>query len=147
MLKRLAIALVCFQAIGLAHSQAYDYIVVGAGYGGLVSADRLSEAGKNVLLIERGSPSYGETGGTYKPTWATSTNVRLCLSFNCGTFANGNIQFTKFDIPGLFETMFSDASQFWWCNDVSSMAGCVVGGGSTINGGCVKTAQSVAAVL
>ena len=31
----------------------YDYIIVGAGAGGLVVADRLSEAGKKVLLIER----------------------------------------------------------------------------------------------
>ncbi|KAG8688196.1 hypothetical protein FRC11_005887 [Ceratobasidium sp. 423] len=31
----------------------YDYIVVGAGASGIIVADRLSEAGKNVLLIER----------------------------------------------------------------------------------------------
>lgn len=32
---------------------AFDYIVIGAGPGGLVSADRLSQAGKKVLLIEQ----------------------------------------------------------------------------------------------
>jgi hypothetical protein len=31
----------------------YDYIVVGAGASGIIVADRLSEAGKKVLLIER----------------------------------------------------------------------------------------------
>jgi hypothetical protein len=62
----------------------YDYIVVGAGPGGIIAADRLSEAGKTVLLLERGGPSTGETGGTYQPTWLEGTN------------------FTKFDVPGLF---------------------------------------------
>jgi cellobiose dehydrogenase (acceptor) len=79
-------------------SPAYDYIVVGAGYGGIMSADRLSQAGKKVLLIERGGPSYGITGGTYQATWAKGTN------------------YTKFDIPGLFESEFNDNNQFWWCN-------------------------------
>lgn len=54
----------------------YDYIVVGAGAGGLVVADRLSETGKSVILLERGGPSTGETGGTYVPAWAKGTNVR-----------------------------------------------------------------------
>jgi cellobiose dehydrogenase (acceptor) len=31
----------------------YDYIVVGAGASGIIVADRLSEAGKKVILIER----------------------------------------------------------------------------------------------
>lgn len=53
----------------------YDYIVVGAGPGGIIAADRLSEAGKKVLLIERGGPSTGETGGTYTAPWAAGTNV------------------------------------------------------------------------
>lgn len=58
----------------------FDYIVVGAGPGGIITADRLSEAGKNVLLIERGGPSTGETGGTYTAPWAAGTNVGFHIS-------------------------------------------------------------------
>ncbi|KAG6878465.1 substrate-specific activator of APC-dependent proteolysis [Termitomyces sp. T159_Od127] len=92
----------------------YDYIVVGAGPGGLITADRLSEAGKKVLLLERGGPATWETGGTYGPTWAAGHNL------------------TKFDIPGLFETMFTDSNPFWWY--ITVFAGCLLGGGTTING-------------
>ena len=38
---------------------------MGAGPGGIITADRLSEAGKKVLLLERGGPSTKSTGGTY----------------------------------------------------------------------------------
>lgn len=58
-----------------AAAQSWDYIVVGAGYGGIISADRLTEAGKSVLLIDRGGPSYAETGGRHIPPWANGTNV------------------------------------------------------------------------
>lgn len=54
----------------------YDYIIVGAGPGGIIAADRISQAGKKVLLLERGGPSTGETGGTYVPEWAAGTSVR-----------------------------------------------------------------------
>ena len=47
----------------------YDYIVVGAGPGGIIAADRLSETGKKVLLLERGGPSTAQTGGTYVAPW------------------------------------------------------------------------------
>ncbi|CAE6451933.1 unnamed protein product [Rhizoctonia solani] len=70
----------------------YDYIVVGAGPSGIIAADRLSEAGKKVLLIER------------------------------------------FDIPGLYESIFSAASPYWWCDDVKAGAACLMGGGAAVNG-------------
>lgn len=48
----------------------------GAGPAGLVMADRLSEAGKSVLLIERGGPSTKNTGGTREvPGWLNTTGV------------------------------------------------------------------------
>ncbi|KAJ7732622.1 hypothetical protein B0H14DRAFT_520117 [Mycena olivaceomarginata] len=96
---------------------AYDYIIVGGGPGGIIAADRLSEAGKKVLLLERGGPSTAQTGGTYTPSWGIPTNL------------------TKFDIPGAFETFFGDANQYWWCNDISVWAGCLIGGGGSINAG------------
>ncbi|KZS87660.1 cellobiose dehydrogenase [Sistotremastrum niveocremeum HHB9708] len=93
----------------------YDYIVVGGGPGGLVAADRLTQNGKNVLLLERGGPSTAETGGNDAPPWAPSS-------------------LTRFDIPGEFQAMFS-GNTYWFCRDVASFAGCLIGGGTSINGG------------
>jgi hypothetical protein len=35
---------------------------------------------------------------------------------------------TKFDVPGLFESMFTDPKEFWWCKDINVFAGCLLGG-------------------
>lgn len=44
-------------------------------------ADRLSQAGKKVILLERGGPSTGETGGTDVPPWANGTDVSSITIF------------------------------------------------------------------
>ncbi|KAH7102802.1 cellobiose dehydrogenase, partial [Auriculariales sp. MPI-PUGE-AT-0066] len=92
----------------------YDYIVVGAGAGGIIVADRLSAAGKKVILLERGGPSFSITGGTDIPPW-------------------GNADDTRFDVPGLFEGMFGGNNIYWWCKDVNYFAGCLIGGGTAVN--------------
>ncbi|ETW75429.1 cellobiose dehydrogenase 1 [Heterobasidion irregulare TC 32-1] len=94
----------------------YDYIIVGAGPGGIIAADRISQAGKKVLLLERGGPSTAETGGTYDAPWTQTANL------------------TKFDVPGLFESMFTDSNPWYWCKDVTVFAGCLLGGGTSVNG-------------
>ncbi|KAJ2998041.1 hypothetical protein NUW58_g451 [Xylaria curta] len=94
----------------------YDYIVVGAGAGGIPIADKLSEAGKKVLLIEKGPPSSGRWGGTIGPTWTKGTNL------------------TRFDVPGLCNEIWEDSAGIS-CTDTDQMAGCVLGGGTAINAG------------
>ncbi|KAF5861547.1 hypothetical protein ETB97_012796 [Aspergillus alliaceus] len=94
----------------------YDYIVVGGGAGGIPVADRLSEAGHRVLLIEKGPPSSGRWGGTMKPEWLDGTNL------------------TRFDVPGLCNQIWVDSNGIA-CSDTDQMAGCVLGGGTAINAG------------
>ncbi|KAL5510993.1 hypothetical protein ACEPAG_3712 [Sanghuangporus baumii] len=101
----------------IASATPYDYIVVGSGAGGLVVSDRLSEQGKSVILLEQGGPSTSMTGGTDTPPWADGTDL------------------TRFDIPGEFQSMFgSSGPTYWFCKDITTFAGCLVGGGTSING-------------
>ncbi|KAI0206366.1 fungal cellulose binding domain-containing protein [Astrocystis sublimbata] len=97
-------------------SDTYDYIVVGAGAGGIPVADKLSEAGNKVLLIEKGPPSTGQWGGTLGPDWLDGTNL------------------TRFDVPGLCNEIWED-SEGISCTDTDVMAGCILGGGIAINAG------------
>jgi cellobiose dehydrogenase (acceptor) len=83
----------------------FDYIVVGGGAGGIPIADKLSEAGKSVLLIEKGPPSSGRWGGTLKPQWLVGTNL------------------TRFDVPGLCNEIWVDSAGIA-CTDTDQMAGC-----------------------
>lgn len=93
-------------------AQSYDYIIVGAGPPGMVAADKLTEAGLSVLLIERGPPSTGQWGGTKKPNWLDGTDL------------------TRFDVPGLEnEIWVSGGSTDIFCPDVGQPAGCQFGGG------------------
>lgn len=82
----------------------YDYIVIGSGAGGIPVADRLSEAGHSVLLVEKGPPSSGRWNGTMKPTWLEGTDL------------------TRFDVPGLFNQIWADPTGVA-CEDLDVMAG------------------------
>ncbi|KAI0133009.1 cellobiose dehydrogenase [Xylariales sp. AK1849] len=97
-------------------TDTYDYIVIGAGAGGIPIADKLSEAGNSVLLIEKGPPSSGRWGGDMKPEWLDDTNL------------------TRFDVPGLCNEIWVDSGGIA-CTDTDQMAGCVLGGGTAINAG------------
>ncbi|PHH55190.1 Cellobiose dehydrogenase [Ceratocystis fimbriata CBS 114723] len=97
-------------------SDTYDYIIVGAGAGGMPMADRLTEAGKSVLLIEKGPPSTAHWGGKMGPEWALENNL------------------TRFDVPGLCNQIWADSKGIA-CTDTDQMAGCLLGGGTAVNAG------------
>jgi len=85
-------------------NKTYDYIVIGSGAGGIPVADRLSEAGHSVLLVEKGPLSSGRWNGTMKPAWLEGTNL------------------TRFDVPGLFNQIWADPKGVA-CDDLDVMAG------------------------
>lgn len=93
-----------------------DFIVVGGGAGGLVAADRLSEGGKTVVLVERGPPATYEHGGKIIPKWLEGQEL------------------TRFDVPGLCNEIWVDSAGVA-CPDIGHMAGCVLGGGTAVNAG------------
>ncbi|KAJ7786863.1 hypothetical protein B0H14DRAFT_2630024 [Mycena olivaceomarginata] len=79
---------------------------------------RPSLAGRQVRAPARTRrPKHRQTGGTYQADWLKGTNL------------------TKFDVPGLFaESMFTDPKELWWCKDINVFAGCLLGGGGSVNG-------------
>ncbi|MBU4226072.1 MAG: NAD(P)-binding protein, partial [Chloroflexi bacterium] len=40
--------------------KTYDYVIIGSGFGGSVSAMRLTEKGYSVLVLERGKRFHDE---------------------------------------------------------------------------------------
>ncbi|CAN9140544.1 unnamed protein product [Alternaria alternata] len=98
----------------------WDVIVVGSGPAGIVTADRMSEAGKKTLLLEQGGPSYYVTGGRARPEWLNGTEL------------------SRVDVPGLYKSIFSNSGEgnLTCASDVvNAFQGCTVGGNSAINAG------------
>jgi cholesterol oxidase len=93
---------------------AYDVVVIGSGYGGGVTASRLSRAGQRVCVIERGREV---------PTGAFPTRLpelRRELQLNGGKMRSGSR-------TGLYD--------FRLGADIHVLVGCGLGGGSLINAG------------
>lgn len=80
--------------------KTYDYVIVGGGAGGLPMADRLTQAGKSVLLLEKGPASTGQWGGTLGPDWLEGTNL------------------TRFDVPGLCNQIWVDSGMCSCADDI-----------------------------
>jgi cholesterol oxidase len=91
---------------------AYDVVVVGSGYGGGVSASRLSRAGLKVCVIERGREFMT---GEFP---ARLPELRRELQINGGKMRSGRR-------TGLFD--------FRLGSDIHVLIGCGLGGGSLIN--------------
>lgn len=96
-------------------NQTWDYIVAGAGPAGIIAATRFAEAGHAVLLLERGMASFAAAGGKVPLSW--------------------NESLTPFDVPGLgFHVSQMTGTSSAFCNDIAGMGGCILGGGSAVNG-------------
>ncbi|KAH8759951.1 hypothetical protein F5883DRAFT_619315 [Diaporthe sp. PMI_573] len=91
----------------------YDVIVVGGGPSGIIAAERIAEAGSSVLLIERGPANTVALGSDAGLPW--------------------NDTLTPYDIPALGSSL-SALPGTKICSDTASMAGCLLGGSSSING-------------
>jgi cellobiose dehydrogenase (acceptor) len=95
-------------------NSTWDYIVVGGGTSGLVVSQRLAETGKSVLVLERGGPSFYSSGGDLVVPW--------------------NDTLTAYEVPGLFNSLPSFPGNDAYCSDTPEMAGCILGGGTAVNG-------------
>ena len=91
----------------------YDVIVAGGGTAGIIAAERIAEAGLSVLLIERGPANTVVLGSSEGLEW--------------------NNTLTPYDVPALGSSL-SAIPGTKICSDTASMAGCLLGGSSSING-------------
>ena len=94
--------------------EAYDVVVVGSGYGGGVTASRLSRAGQRVCVIERGREVPTGSFPSRLP------ELRRELQLNGGKLRTGSR-------TGLYD--------FRLGSDIHVLVGCGLGGGSLVNAG------------
>ena len=60
-------------------SQVYDYVIIGSGFGGSVSALRLIEKGYSVLVLEKGKTAFCGTPGSLMEELLERPIRGLCL--------------------------------------------------------------------
>ncbi|OKL64137.1 hypothetical protein UA08_00552 [Talaromyces atroroseus] len=107
-------ALIATATASTIQNGTYDYIVVGGGPAGIITAERFIEAGKKVLLLERGVGPTVATGDTQTLSW--------------------NDTLTAVDVPGLSASLGeTDVFSQDLCTDTAGTAACVLGGGVTVN--------------
>lgn len=94
-------------------NSTYDVIVVGGGTAGIIAAERIAESGASVLLLERGPANTVHLGSDAGLEW--------------------NNTLTPYDVPALGSSL-SAIPGTKVCSDTASMAGCLLGGSSSING-------------
>ncbi|KZM20736.1 Cellobiose dehydrogenase (acceptor) [Ascochyta rabiei] len=94
-------------------NSTYDVIVAGGGPAGIIAAERIAEAGLSVLLVERGPANTVALGSSEGLEW--------------------NNTLTQYDVPALGSSL-SAIPGTKICSDTASMAGCLLGGSSSING-------------
>ncbi|KAE8386660.1 hypothetical protein BDV23DRAFT_187064 [Aspergillus alliaceus] len=95
-------------------NSTYDYIVVGGGPAGIITAERLAETKKKVLLLERGVAPTVQLGNKNALSW--------------------NNSLTPHDVPALGSSLSKlGLLDGYLCDDTAGMAGCVLGGGTIVN--------------
>ena len=105
------------ETLSLGHTDmrpAYDVVVVGSGYGGGIAASRLSRAGQNVCVLERGREV--PVGGF--PSRLPELRRELQVSNGKKRSGSGT---------GLYDVRLG--------SDINVVVGCGLGGGSLINAG------------
>eukprot|EP01018_Ginkgo_biloba_P020085 Gb_39397 [translate_table: standard] len=110
----------------------YDAIVVGSGYGGSITACRLSEAGLRVCLIEKGRRWKAEDFPTNSFQGMLSTRVQ---TRNLGCYGSKTALFQDFLPNGLFLQATLGCFALIEQGDSLAMVCSGLGGGSLINAG------------